>query len=118
VSEQHTPQIRSTVWSIDKRVEDTSSITYAQKSEDYAIILESCSEQSISSALINEQLDLFSGNQLNTLSSNQLDLFSSSMNDESNTIVLNPINQPQYSLKSASTIVDAKNRQAVLMQTL
>ena len=118
VSEQHTPQIRSTVWSIDKRVEDTSSITYAKKSEDYAIIPESCSEQSISSALINEQLDLFSGIQLNTLSSNQLDLFSSSMNDESNTIVLNPIKQPQYSLKSASTIVDAKNRQAVLMQTL
>lgn len=118
VSEQHTPQIRSTVWSIDKRVEDTSSITYAQKSEDYAIIPESCSEQSISSALINEQLDLFSGIQLNTLSSNQLDLFSSSMNDESNTIVLNPIKQPQYSLKNASTIVDAKNRQAVLMQTL
>lgn len=117
-SEQDTPQIRSTVWSIDKRVEDTSSITYAQKSEDYTIVPESSIEQSISSPFINEQLDLFSGSPLNTFSSNQLDLFSNPMQDESNTIVLNPIKQPQYSLKSASTIVDVKNRQAVLMQTL
>ena len=118
VSEQHTPQIRSTVWSIDKRVELAPSTDYAPESDDYASSSEFSSEQSMDNLVISQQLDLFSGNQLNTLSSNQLDLFSNPMEDESNTIVLNPIKQLQYSLKNASIIVDAKNRQTMLMQTL
>ena len=118
ISEQHTPQIRSTVWSIDKRVELAPSTDYAPESDDYASSSEFSSEQSMDNLVISQQLDLFSGNQLNTLSSNQLDLFSNPMEDESNTIVLNPIKQLQYSLKNASIIVDAKNRQTMLMQTL
>ena len=118
ISGHHTPQIRSTVWSIDKRVEQASSVVYAQKIDDYVLSPEFSNEQSMDSTVISQQLDLFSGSQLKTISSNQLDLFSNSMEDESDSIVLNPIKQPQYSLKNASIILDTKSRQIMLMQTL
>ena len=79
-----------------------SSIDYAPESDNYALSAEFSSEQSIDSTVISQQLDLFSN----------------PMEDESNTVILNPIKQPQYSLKNASIILDTKNRQKMLMQTL